>query len=66
MSYMYEYELGKAADMLVRDSFKLKEGEIFVITADTKSDRRVVDATARAAFSVGAKPNPSAPITAPE
>ena len=24
MSYMYEYELGKAADMLVRDSFKLK------------------------------------------
>ena len=56
MSYMYEYELGKAADMLVRDSFKLKEGEIFVITADTKSDRRVVDATARAAFSVGAKP----------
>lgn len=56
MSYLYEYELGKAADVLVRELFKLKEGETFVITADTMSDKRVVDATARAAFSAGAKP----------
>ncbi|ATW28438.1 aminopeptidase [Candidatus Formimonas warabiya] len=56
MSFLYEYELGKAADVLVRELLKLKEGETFIITADTKSDKRVVDATARAAFSAGAKP----------
>jgi 2,5-dihydroxypyridine 5,6-dioxygenase len=52
----YEYELGRAAEILTRDLFKLKQGETFVITADTESDARVVDATARAAFSCGAKP----------
>ncbi len=56
MPEYYEFELGKAADVLVRELFKLKEGEEFVITADTESDPRVVDATARAAFAVGAKP----------
>jgi len=53
---LYEYELGKAADILTRELFKLEEGETFVITADTESDERVVNATARAAFSCGAKP----------
>ncbi len=52
----YEYELGKAAEILTRELFKLKPGETFVITADTESDERVVDATARAAFACGAKP----------
>jgi len=52
----YEFELGKAADILVRDIFKLKEGETFIITADTESDEDVVNATARSTFSVGAKP----------
>ena len=56
MVRLYEYELGKAADILTRDLFKLKPGETIVITADTESDERVVDATARAAFSCGAKP----------
>lgn len=54
--FLYEYELGKAADILARELFKLKPGETFVITADTESDLRVVNATARAAFAVGAKP----------
>ena len=53
---LYEYELGRAADLLTRDLFKLKRGETFIITADTESDERVVEATARAAFSAGAKP----------
>ena len=53
---LYEYELGKAADILTKELFKLKPGETFVITADTESDPRVVNATARAAFSLGAKP----------
>jgi len=56
ISKLYEYELGRAADLLTRKLFKLKRGETFVITADTEADERVVEATARAAFSVGAKP----------
>ena len=56
MAKLYEFELGKAADILTRELFKLKEGETFVITADTESDERVVEATARAAFVCGAKP----------
>ncbi len=54
--FLYDYELGKAADVLTRELFKLKPGETFVITADTESDPDVVDATARAAFTIGAKP----------
>lgn len=56
MSYYYEYELGKAAKILCEELFKLKPGETFLITADTESERRVVDATARAAFACDAKP----------
>ena len=56
MPDLYEYEVGKGSDILVRELYKLKAGETFVITADTESDPRVVDATARAAFTVGAKP----------
>jgi len=54
--FYYDYELGKATDVLVNELLKLKEGETFVITADTESDPTVVDATARAAFAAGAKP----------
>jgi leucyl aminopeptidase (aminopeptidase T) len=56
MSYYYEYELGKAAKILCEEQFKLKPGETIIITADTQSDKRVVDATARAAFACDAKP----------
>jgi 2,5-dihydroxypyridine 5,6-dioxygenase len=56
MPKLYEYELGRAAEILTRELFKLKPGETIVITADTESDERVVDATARAAFACGAKP----------
>src|SRR5450756_489535 len=56
MSQYYEYELGKAAKILCEELFKLKPGETFVITADTESDERVVEATASAAFACGAKP----------
>lgn len=53
---LYEYELQKAADALVRDMFQLKPGETMVITADSESDPRVVNATASSAFALGAKP----------
>ena len=56
MSNLYEYELGRAADILCRELFGLENGETCVITADTESDWRVVNATARAVFSCGAKP----------
>jgi len=56
MPTYYDYELGKAAATLTKELFKLKPGETFVITADTESDSQVVDATARAAFAIGAKP----------
>lgn len=56
MPEYYEYELGKAAHKLATEMYKLKPGETFVITADTESDPRVVDATAAAAFAAGAKP----------
>jgi len=56
MPEYYEYEITKAAHKLAAEMFKLKPGETFVITADTESDPRVVDATAAAAFAVGAKP----------
>jgi len=56
MAQYYEYELGKAAKVLCEELFKLKPGETFVITADTESDERVVEATASAAFACGAKP----------
>jgi len=56
MSYYYEYELGKAAKILCEELFKLKPGETFVITADTECEKRVIDATATAAFACDAKP----------
>jgi leucyl aminopeptidase (aminopeptidase T) len=56
MGKLYEFELGKAAKILVEELFRLKEGEEFVITADTECDMRVVEATARATFAAGAKP----------
>jgi len=56
MVKLYEYELGKSADILMKEMFQLKAGETIIITADTESDERVVNAAARSAFSLGAKP----------
>jgi 2,5-dihydroxypyridine 5,6-dioxygenase len=56
MPEYYEYELGKTAQKIASELFKLKSGETFVITADTESDSRAVNAMATAAFAVGAKP----------
>lgn len=52
----YEYELGKTAQKIASELFKLRPGETFIVTADTESDARVVNALATAAFSIGAKP----------
>ena len=52
----YEIEISKAAKVLVEDILELKKDETFAITADTESDKRVVNAVAGAAFAAGAKP----------
>ncbi len=53
---MYEYELVKAARTLVEDMFQLDKNEVLIITADTESDQKVVEATAACAHAIGAKP----------
>lgn len=50
------FETSKAALTLVKDVMLAKKGENLVITADTSTDRRVVEATANAAYSIGAVP----------
>lgn len=49
-------EVQGAATKLVRDVMLVKEGESVVITADTSTDMRVVEAVMGAAFTVGAVP----------
>lgn len=50
------FETAKAAMKLVRDVMLVKDGENVVITSDTSSDRRVVEAVANAAYTIGANP----------
>lgn len=54
--FVYQYELSKAAEVLVKRLMGITPGEIVVITADTGSDSQTVDATAGAAYACGAKP----------
>lgn len=49
-----DLELAKAADIIARDLLCLKPGEDCVIVADSESDRRVIEATARATHALGA------------
>lgn len=51
-----QFEVAKACNTLTKELFNLKEGENFIITADTESDPQVVNSTAAAAFSIGARP----------
>lgn len=53
---MYEYELVRAALKLLRDMFNVRKGESVVVTADTETSMEVVNATAQAAYALGAKP----------
>jgi 2,5-dihydroxypyridine 5,6-dioxygenase len=56
MTDCYQFELPKAAMVLARDLVCLKEGETLIVSADTLSDKRVVEAVAAAAHTLGAKP----------
>ena len=50
------YEVQKAAMKLVKDVMLVKAGESVVVTADTSTDMRVVDAVMGAAYTIGANP----------
>ena len=50
------FELAGAARTMVEEVMPVKPGENVVITADTGSDGRVVDATAAAVYGLGAHP----------
>jgi leucyl aminopeptidase (aminopeptidase T) len=50
------FETASAAMKLVKDVMLVKPGETLVITADTSTDRRVVEAVAQAAYAVGGEP----------
>jgi leucyl aminopeptidase (aminopeptidase T) len=52
----YWIELGRMSRKLVEEFFPIKPGENVVITADTQSDWRVVQETARAVYALGATP----------
>ncbi|MFZ5753636.1 MAG: aminopeptidase [Bacillota bacterium] len=64
-SQYLSFETAKGALKLVKDVMLVKEGENVVITADTATDRRVVEAAANAVYSIGAIPTviyyPTAP-----
>lgn len=49
-------ELAKGALTLTRDVMLIKPGENVVITGDTSTDKRVVDATAAAVYAIGGIP----------
>jgi 2,5-dihydroxypyridine 5,6-dioxygenase len=53
---LYEIELSKAAEIIAKNLFALKQDETVIVTADTESDPRVVYAFAQAAFTQGAIP----------
>ena len=50
------YEVQRAAMKLVKDVMLVKAGESVVVTADTSTDMRVVDAVMSAAYTIGANP----------
>jgi len=52
----YSFELAAAVKKMVEEVFPINPDENVVVTADTGSDARVVDATARAIFALGAHP----------
>jgi leucyl aminopeptidase (aminopeptidase T) len=55
-SEWYWIELGRMSRKLVEEFFPIEPGENVVITADTQSDWRVVQETARAVYALGATP----------
>lgn len=50
------FEIASSALKLMKNVMLVKPHETVVITADSSSDKRVVEATAKAAFSIGAEP----------
>ncbi len=71
---LYGFELARAAYLLVHNLRPIEKGHQVLISADTTSDMRVVEATAQAVFAVGGIPTviiypslcePMQPVSAP-
>ena len=52
---MLQYDLQRAADKLIKETFELKEGENVVISCDTSSSMDVVNAVASSARAAGGR-----------
>lgn len=50
------FEVNRAALKLAKDVMLIEKGESVVITADSSTDRRIVEATANAVYSIGGEP----------
>ena len=59
------YEIAKGALTLAKDVLLVKEGETVVVTGDSCTDRRVVEAIAEAVFAIGGCPTVIYSPTAP-
>ena len=55
-TYYLSWEVQQAARKVIRDIMLVKPGETVLITSDTTSDERVINATASAALEHGAYP----------
>ncbi len=55
-TYYLSWEVQQAARKVIRDIMLVKPGETVLITSDTTTDERVVNATAAAAMEIGAYP----------
>ncbi|MDR0839883.1 MAG: hypothetical protein LBN26_00630 [Christensenellaceae bacterium] len=55
-TYYLDWEVQKAARKMMEEIMKVKPGETVLITSDTTSDQRVVNAAAGAAMDMGAYP----------
>jgi leucyl aminopeptidase (aminopeptidase T) len=56
MATNYHFERAKVAKIIMDQMFQVKPGETVAITADSGSDREIIDALAAAAYAVGGKP----------
>ncbi|MEM1122379.1 MAG: hypothetical protein AAGJ18_18170, partial [Bacteroidota bacterium] len=56
MTHRYNLEIAKVSKVIIEEMFQVQKGETVAITADTGTDRQIVDSLAAAAYAVGGIP----------
>lgn len=56
MPKAYDYELARISKKMIEEMFKVKQGEVVAITADSGSNEQIIDSIANAVFAAGGKP----------